>query len=110
MYINKKVKVCLLKTRFLWFEQVSNSNFVALFQYAVMHQDGTPLVGIRRQVTVQRIERGVTGYTKTYPEDKLIVRDDGIVQYDFIPDKNAQLVTLRVSLFNPFPQFCLSFL
>ena len=43
------------------------------FQYALVEADGTPLSGMRRQVTVQRIVSTMTGYTKQLPEEKLIV-------------------------------------
>ena len=43
------------------------------FQYALVEADGTPLSGLRRQVTVQRIATTMNGYTRQLPEEKLIV-------------------------------------
>ena len=61
----------------------------------MVHSDGTPLYGTRRQVTIQKSERSVNGYTRA-EERKQMVRDDGVFQYDFIPDEDARFVRIQV--------------
>ena len=63
-----------------------------------MHADGSPLISHRRQVTIYRNERLVNRGLKKVEEEKLLVRDDGIVFYQFLPDKDAQFITLTVSI------------
>ena len=58
--------------------------------------DGTPLNRPRRQVTINRSARSVTGQT-TIKEDKLITRDDGIVHYTYMPEADDELITITVS-------------
>ena len=71
--------------------------FFFSFQYAVMHADGSPLYSKRRQVTIERITRSVSGFSRTNNEERLIVRDDGIVHYSFVADSDAQ--SIRVSAY-----------
>lgn len=58
--------------------------------------DGSPLVGQRRQVTLSRSTTLVNGRNIATPEEKLIVPDDGILRYEFVPDKEALSVAIRV--------------
>ena len=62
-----------------------------------MQADGSPLYGYRRQVTIAHLERrlGSPSFTR---EHKKIVRDDGIVQYDFTPSHDAEFIKIRVTL------------
>ena len=64
-------------------------------QYAVMQADGTPLYGIRRQITIHRTVRSVSGRTNV-EELKRIVPDDGIVHYQFFTEEDGQMITVRV--------------
>ena len=69
---------------------------VRFVQFAVVQSDGSPLYGDRRQVTINRNTRNVNGYTQN-TEVKMIVRDDGIVHYKFIAEKDAKFIVIRVS-------------
>lgn len=74
------------------------TNFALCFvQFAVVQSDGSPLYGDRRQVTINRIIRNNNGYTTTV-EVKMIVRNDGIVHYKFVADKDAAFITIRVGI------------
>ncbi|KAK2182230.1 hypothetical protein NP493_362g02042 [Ridgeia piscesae] len=68
--------------------------FPVSLYFAVVQSDGSPLYGDRRQVTINRNTRNHNGYTTTN-EVKMIVRDDGIVHYKFIADKDAQFIVIR---------------
>ena len=61
---------CVLSMR--WWRLMFNDAMLC-FQYALVEADGTPLSGLRRQVTVQRIATTMNGYTRQLPEEKLIV-------------------------------------
>jgi hypothetical protein len=67
-------------------------------QYAVQQADGSPLAAMRRQITITHIERDLTGLSTTYPDQKFLVPDDGIVQYSFIAGQNSQYINLMVCL------------
>lgn len=62
--------------------------------YAVQQADGSPLAAMRRQITITHIERDLTGLSTTYPDQKFLVPDDGIVQYSFIAGQNSQYINL----------------
>ncbi|KAI0217799.1 Alpha-2-macroglobulin-P [Lamellibrachia satsuma] len=68
--------------------------FPVSLYFAVVQSDGSPLYGDRRQVTINRIIRNNNGYTTTV-EVKMIVRNDGIVHYKFVADKDAAFITIR---------------
>lgn len=78
------------------------------FQWALMEADGSPLHGVRRQVTINRVVKTRSGYTRSDPERKLIVRDDGIVQYDFTTEDDAEMITIRVNFHSDLHSFLLS--
>ena len=64
-----------------------------------MHEDGSPLSRDRRQVTITTSYEAMqgTGVRPRIAPVQLMVRDDGIVHYQFVPDKDAKLITVRVS-------------
>ena len=66
--------------------------------YAVVNTDGSPLFGSRRQVGIQRTTVSTSGSTRSTQEEKFMVPDDGIVQYTFIPDPDADLVKISVGV------------
>ena len=67
-------------------------------QYAVLHSDGRPLYSDRRQVTLSMTTRLMSGRTETLADHKLMVRDDGIVHYEFIPSPQAEFIRINVSI------------
>ncbi|CAD5111927.1 DgyrCDS1188 [Dimorphilus gyrociliatus] len=85
-----KVKLKLLGDKSRTFKP----GFPVNVYYAVIDADGRPLYGNRRQVTVQRsVNNGIK--TTALEEEKLVVRDDGIVSYTFIAESDARFITLQ---------------
>ena len=68
----------------------------ALIQFAVTNMDGTPLNRTRRQVTINRTVRKVTGSTSGL-EKKLVAKDNGIVRYRWIPEEDDEYILITVS-------------
>ena len=64
-------------------------------QFALSEADGSPLYGFQRQVTISRTEKTSSGNGNAQPT-KHIVRDDGIVQYDFVAEPDATMITIYV--------------
>ena len=64
-------------------------------QFAVVEEDGVPLTGRRRQVTIDQTTFRDVGSIETL-EKKVIVPDDGIVRYKFVPSKTAYRVKVQV--------------
>ncbi len=76
---------------------MANSKFVLfLFQFAVVHQDGTPLHYFRRQVTINLSVTKISGGTRTL-ETKLITPDDGIIHYSWVPEEHDYSAIIVVS-------------
>ena len=67
----------------------------SLPQFALSEADGSPLYGFQRQVTISRTEKTSSGNGNAQPT-KHIVRDDGIVQYDFVAEPDATMITILV--------------
>ena len=65
-----------------------------LVQFAVVHQDGTPLHYQRRQVTINLSVESMAGSRSE--EVKLITSDNGIVHYTFHPEDKDQFITIIV--------------
>ena len=60
-----------------------------------MEEDGVPLTGRRRQVTIDQTTFRYTDGVDT-KEVKVIVPDDGIVRYKFVPEKAATRINVQV--------------
>jgi len=68
-----------------------------LFQVAVMRSDGTQYDGFYdRQLVVSVTQEG-TSSTTTIPEDKQIIPDDNILNYEIIPGEDDRLIRVNVS-------------
>ncbi|ELT87097.1 hypothetical protein CAPTEDRAFT_227765 [Capitella teleta] len=63
-------------------------------QFAVLQADGSQVWTPQRQVTLTYFERRLHTPSKT-EELKKVLRDDGVVQYDFTPSIDAELITIR---------------
>lgn len=85
-----KVKLKLLGDKSRTFKP----GFPVYVYYAVIEADGRPLLSNRRQVTVQRTVT-MNGQTVTKKEEKLVVRDDGIVSYTFVAEENAEIIKIQ---------------
>ena len=57
--------------------------------------DGTPLNRTRRQVTINRTVRKLTGSTSG-KEDKLLAKDNGIVHYRWTPEEDDEYILITV--------------
>ena len=68
-----------------------------------MHSDGTPLDSNRRQVTLTRSTTPRQGTIRNVADVRLMVRDDGIVHYEFMADDDAESIKISVS------RHCVSF-
>ena len=57
--------------------------------------DGTPLNRPRRQVTINRTVRKVTGSTSGL-EEKILTKDNGMVRYRWTPDEDDEYILITV--------------
>ena len=58
--------------------------------------DGSPYKGFfKKQIVVQRIHEGDPSDVIT--EEKLVIPDDHVVRYSFLPEQNDRKITVRVS-------------
>lgn len=68
-----------------------------LFQFAVSRTDGSPYNGFfGRQLMIHVTREGDT--TVTEPEQKVIIPDTGIVQYQILPTEQDDIITVRVCI------------
>ena len=73
----------------------------SLFQMVAFQQDGTALTTPRRLVTLTRTVRSEGGGERAFPEEKIVIADDGVAEYRVFPEDRDELIKIRVSRKSP---------
>lgn len=67
------------------------------FQVAVMRSDGTKYDGFYDRQLVVTVSPESTGTTNPIPEDKRIIPDSNILDYEIVPGENDRIIRVTVS-------------